>query len=189
MKNKYIERSNAKRREKAISKQLIIGVLIYVPFIMICACLQSSTFKIFSMPPSLCLLVSCAMGMLINEKVGAISGIFSGFIIDAVGGGIFAVSPLFYMLCGYFCGVMVKFVLSANFPSYFVYMLAVGVLKELLNVFYFGMMSGNLNLVELLFNTLIPDYFAFLIFSPAVYLFVYLFNKIIFYKRDTKRRK
>lgn len=185
---KYVSRSKVIAQRESLNKRIIFGVVLFIPAILFLAVMQTSVLTIFGKPPGVVLLFTCATGMLFGEREGGVSGVFGGFIIDCIGGGLFSLSPLFFMLCGYFSGVCSKYVLSHNLPSFWVYALVVGILKELANIFYFGMSSANLNLFEVLTNTLLPDYFAFVICSPFIYIIVYILKKIIFYKRN-KREK
>ena len=184
---RYVSHSQSGRSE-GINIRLILGLILIIPTVLFLAIMQTSVLKIFGSPPGLTLLFTCAVGMIFSEREGAFVGVFSGFIIDCLGGGVFSLSPIFFMLCGYFCGICARFVLSRNMPSFAVYMLVVGVLKEMINIFYFGMSSQSLNLFEALTNTLIPDYFAFVICSPAVYLIAFILKKIIFIKKNNKRK-
>ena len=188
MKERYVSRSNVRAHREAINKRIILGVILVIPTVLMLSVIQTSVLKIFGKPPGLALLFTCAMGMIFGEREGAATGVLSGFILDCLGGGVFSLSPIFFMLCGYFCGICARFVLSRNMPSFVVYSLVVGVLKEMINVFYFGMTSKNLNLFEALTDTLIPDYFAFVICSPVIYLIAYILKKIIFIKKTNKRK-
>lgn len=188
MKERYVSQKRGGVQSEAINKKIIIGLILIIPTVLMLAIMQTSVLKIFGAPPGLTLLFTCAVGMILGEREGAAVGVFSGFIIDCLGGGVFSLSPLFFMLCGYFSGICARFILSRNMPSFVVYMLVVGVLKEMINVFYFGMTSQSLNLFEVLINTLIPDYFAFIICSPVVYFIAYVIKKIIFIKKTNKRK-
>lgn len=188
MKVRYTSRSEYAAQRESINKRIIFGIILFIPAILFLAVMQTSVITVFGKPPGLVLLFTCATGLLFGEREGGACGVFGGFIIDCIGGGLFTVSPLFFMLCGYFSGVCSKYVLSHNMPSFAVYALVVGILKELLGIFYFGMSSANLNLFEVLTKTLLPDYFAFVICSPFVYVIVYILKKIVFYTRN-KREK
>ena len=185
---RYVSHSQPSQRGEGINIRIILGLIFIIPTVLFLAIMQTSVLKIFLAPPVLTLLFTCAVGMIFGEREGAAVGVFSGFIIDCLGGGVFSLSPIFFMLCGYFCGICARFVLSRNMPSFVVYMLVVGVLKEMINIFYFGMSSQSLNLFEALTNTLIPDYFAFVICSPAVYFVAYILKKIIYIKKTNKRK-
>lgn len=185
---KYISRSKVLAQRESLNKRIIFGIILFIPIILFLAVMQTSVLTIFGKPPGVVLLFTCATGMLFGEREGGACGVFGGFIIDCIGGGLFSISPLFFMLCGYFSGVCSKYVLSRNLPSFLVYALVVGILKELVSIFYFGMSSENLNLFEVLTNTLIYDYFAFVICSPFIYVIVYILKKIIFYTKN-KREK
>ena len=188
MRNRYVSHSQHASQKESVNKRIIIGVILTVPVVLMLAIMQTSVIKIFGKPPGLTLLFTCAMGMLLGEREGAATGVFAGFILDCLGGGVFSISPIFFMLCGYFCGICARFVLSRNMPSFVVYSLVVGVLKELIVVFYFGMSSQSLNLFEVLTNTLIPDYFAFVLCSPVIFAITYILKKVIFYKRINTRK-
>ena len=185
---KYTSRSRVRAHRESLNKRIIFGVILFIPVILFLAVMQTSVLTIFGKPPGLVLLFVCATGMLFGEREGGACGVFGGFIIDCVGGGLFSLSPLFFMLCGYFSGVCSKYVLSHNLPSFVVYALVVGILKELLGIFYFGMLAESLNLFEVITKTLFPDYFAFLICSPFIYVVAYRLKKIIFYKRKSREK-
>ena len=141
--------------------------------------MQSTFFKINGSPVGLTLIFVAAVGIFFGERDGAILGLLGGIIIDSLAGGVIYTSPMVYMLVGYFCGLCIKRFLSRSLPSFLVYMLLVGLIKQAVNIFYFVMLSDSLNLMEIFLGTLLPDYIAFVVFSPAVYLVAFVIFKIV----------
>ena len=71
--------------------------------------------------PDLVLCAVVAVAMAEDERVAGICGVAAGFFIDAVGAVGISISPLLYGICGYLTGVLVRFFLRRNFPSYLIY--------------------------------------------------------------------
>ena len=180
--------SGGKKRGGAhrITKRDIVKYVIFILLLSILSVMQTSFVKINGNPVGITLLFVSAVGMLYGERDGGMTGLIGGLLIDCLGGGIIYISPLIYALVGYFCGVTVSKILSSNLPSYIVYMLIVGIVKEAQNLFYYVMLSDNLNLVQIFIDTLLPDYVAFIIFSPVIYGVTYLTYKITNYKKNKK---
>ena len=176
---RYRDRSRVKERVHAVSTRQIIKYALLIFTACILSVMQSTFFKINGSPVGLTLIFVAATGIFFGERDGAILGLLGGIIIDSLAGGVIYTSPLVYMLVGYFCGLCIKRFLSRSLPSFLVYMLLVGLIKQAVNIFYFVMLSDSLNLMEILLGTLLPDYIAFVVFSPAVYLAAFVIFKIV----------
>ncbi len=183
---RYTERSHIREHHRAIGRREIIKYIILIFVLCILSVMQTSFAKLFGNPIGLTLLFVSALGMLFGERDGAIFGLVGGVLIDSLSGGIIYTSPLVYMLIGYFCGICSKRFLSKNLPSYIVYMLIVGLIKQAVNLFYFVMLTDNFNLMQIFIEVLVPDYISFIIFSPVIYGLSYLLFKLIYIKKKKK---
>lgn len=188
MRNRYVARSSVRAQRESVNKRILFGAFICAVALIICAVIQTYILTLFGKPPGIVLLLTCAVGMIFGEREGAACGIFGGAVLDALGAGTISLSPMMFMLCGYFCGVCVRFVLSQNLPSFMVYALAVGILRELYYTILCGMMSKDLSLFYLVTDTLLPDLLAFIICAPFAYGMARLMHKIIFINKDRKRK-
>ena len=85
-----------------------LGVTLYALGAFFVAVAQSSLYRGFSFfgtLPSLGLCFSCAAGYFDGEKTGGAVGLFTGFLVDALGNASFSILALAYALVGYFVGV------------------------------------------------------------------------------------
>ncbi len=183
---RYGARSSSRENMRSFGKREIIKYISLVVVLCILAVMQTSFVKIDDHPVGLVLLFVSAVGMLFGERDGGVLGLIGGIIIDSLGGGVIYISPLVFALIGYLCGICVQRLLSSNFPSYLVYMLIVGIIKQAVNLLYFVMLSDNFNLMQIFIYTLVPNYIAFVLFSPLVYGIAYLLYKAINYKKKKK---
>lgn len=183
---RYKDRSHVKERVRAVNIRDIVKYTLLIFTVCVLSVMQTTFVKVNGLPVGLALIFVSAVGIFFGERDGAILGLFGGIIIDSLAGGVLYTSPLVYMLVGYFCGLCIKRFLSKNLPSFLVYMLLVGLIKQAVNIFYFVMLSDSLNLMEILVGTLLPDYIAFVLFSPAVYLIAFALFKIISIEKRKK---
>ena len=183
---RYKDRSHFRDSVRSVNVRKIIKYITFAVIACILAVMQTSFAKIGSFPIGLTLLFVSAIGIFFGERDGAIVGLFGGIIIDSLSGAVIYTSPIVYMIVGYFCGLCIKRFLSKNLPSFIVYTLVVGLFKELVNLFYFVMLSDKLNVIEILINDLIPDYLIYIAFSPIVYLVVFALHRII--NKETKKK-
>ena len=174
-----------RQRRKFIGKRDILKYVIFVFILCVLSVMQTSFVKVNGNAVGLVLLFISAIGMLFGERDGGVCGLIGGVIVDSLGGGVIYISPLVFAIVGYLCGICVSRLLQKNFPSYIVYMLIVGILKQAVNLFYFVMLSDKFNLMKIFIDVLIPDYIAFILFSPVIYGFAYLLYKIL----NTKKKK
>ena len=183
---RYTGKSYRGEGDRFFSKKNIIKYIVFIFVSCTLAVMQTSFVKINGNPIGLTLLFVSAIGMLFGERDGGIIGLISGLIVDCLGGGIIYIASLVYAVIGYLCGICVSRFLQKNLPSYIVYMLIVGLVKQAVNLFYFVMLSDNFNLMQITVGILIPDYLTFVLFSPAIYLIAYLIYRIFNYKKNKK---
>lgn len=176
---KTTARTRVRGEAQAITKRIFIAAAILGILLIIFSLAQTTALRIFDKVPALTFALVCAIGFLLGEKSGAVAGIFGGVLLDCFGSVGLALTPLFFMLCGYICGVLTKYFLSQNFPSFLVYCLIFGTLRESLTVFYFGLISSQLNIMEIFTSVLIFELFAFMAVCPIAYLLTYAVKKIM----------
>ncbi len=176
---KTTARTQVRGQSEASFKRVIIAALILGIFILIFSLIQTTSLRVFGKVPAITFALVCAIAFLFGEKAGALSGIFGGVLLDCLGSADIALTPLFFMLCGYVCGVLTKYFLSRNFPSYLVYCLIFGILREMLTVFYFGLISTQLNIMKILTEVVIFEFFAFMVLTPVAYILPLAVKKIM----------
>lgn len=183
---RYTGGSDRSEVGRVFTKRNIIKYVIFVFIICILSVMQTSFVKINSNPIGLTLLFVSAVGMIFGERDGGVVGLIGGLIVDCLGGGIIYIAPLVYAMTGYICGICVSRFLQRNLPSYIVYMLIVGIVKQAVNIFYFVMLSDNFNLMQIFVTNLVPDYLTFIIFSPAVYGIAFITDKALNHGKNKK---
>lgn len=119
--------------------------------------------------PDLLLAASVAIAIFDSERTGAIAGIAAGFLAGALGGVGFSLLPLCYMLCAYVCGIWSTMSLSANLPSWIVYMLASGVARAIVSLVHVAVVYGDYRLSAVVGTVLLPEFFSTLVCSFLVY--------------------
>ena len=180
---KTVSRTELREKNKAAGKKLIAGASVYVIVTIILAVIQTCGFELFGCSVAFILSLVCSVGFVFGEKEGAALGLFGGFVCDCLGTVGFSILPLFYMLCGYICGIMIKWFLSRNLPSFVIYCLIVGILREGVTFLYYMLYSENFRFFETVIKVLIPEYFAFVLFSPLMYLLSVLIKRILMRNR------
>ncbi len=159
--NKRMGREEQGKKIKV--KQIIAYVLCFSLLIFVSAILQTTCLSVFGSVPALTLALVCAIGFIFGEKTGAITGIITGALTDILGGTALSVSPLLFMLCGYFCGVFVGWFLRKNLPSFIFYAMIAGLLREIFTFAYLILTSGSLSVIDMLLKIVIPEYFAYVL--------------------------
>ena len=179
--------SRSEREKKIKPWQFVAYSLSIGALVIACSILQSTCITVFDKVPPLTLALICAVGFIMGEKWGAIWGIVGGVMVLLLGNGGFSFAPIVYMLCGYFCGALVGWFLSKNLPSFIAYALIAGVINEIFTVAYFGLFSRDISVLRLIFGTIIPEYFAYLLcILPAYFAVLAVFS---LFKGKDKRGK
>ena len=167
--------------------QIIAYALSFSILIFASSLLQTTWLSVFGCVPALTLAIICAMGFICGEKVGALSGIFAGALIDILGGGEYSMSPLLFMLCGYMCGVFVGWFLSKNLPSFIFYAAFAGILREIFTIVYFILSTRSFSILPLFGRIVIPEYFAYILCIIPAYGAVFGIYRL-FKGKDNKEK-
>ena len=183
---RYTGGSRGIENDRVFSKRSIIKYAVLIFTVCALSVAQTSFVKVNGMPIGIVLLFVSATGMLFGERDGGIIGLIGGLIVDCLGGGIIYIAPLIYAVIGYFCGICVSRFLQRNLPSYIVYMIIVGIIKQAVNLLYFVMLSDNLNLMQIFVSILVPDYLAYVLLSQIFYGITYILYKILSLKKNKK---
>ena len=150
-------------------KKLVIYYVCLLVFILLLSALEVSRIKIFGVSVALAFCASCSIGFIFGEKSGAIFGLISGLLIDALGVSGFSLNPILFTLCGSLCGSLVGWFLSINLPSFMLYAAVCGVIREIFTVIYFGFISTEFDILYILSKIILPEYFAFALSVVPIY--------------------
>ncbi len=166
------------QKHHAIFSSHTIGrILIFSLLVFLSGSLQSSFFAAVSFipaTPDLVLIAVIGLAVYDGERSGAVSGICGGVLVEAFGGGAHMLfMPLFYMLCGYFFGVVSRVFLNRNFISWLLYILIGAALRSALSLVHGIFSETDVNIIYLIFTEIIiPEYFVTLVCSIPMYFIV-----------------
>ncbi len=147
-------------------------VLLFSLLVFFSGVLQSSFFSAIGLPATPDLLLISVIGIAVydGERSGAIAGISAGVLAEAFGGGAnMLFFPLFYMLCGFFFGVVSRILLNRNFASWILYALVAAALRAALSIIHAMMFETDINLYLIVTKVAVPEYFMTLICSLPMY--------------------
>jgi rod shape-determining protein MreD len=161
------------KRYSFFSSQVIGRILLFAIPVFLSGVMQSSFFAasgFFKATPDLLLISVIGIAIFDGERSGAIAGIGAGVLAEAfVSGAYMMFFPLFYMLCGYFFGVVSRVFLNRNFVSWLLYMFIGAGLRGLLSVIHSMFLETDINLFLIFTEIVIPEYFLTLICSVPMY--------------------
>lgn len=155
-------------RKKADVGAIVKG-MIFFPLLILCALLQVSFINISGKVPAIVLCLVCAIGFVCGEVLGGICGIIGGTVLDIIGSEGISLSPLLFMLAGFFCGYLIKYILRKNFVSFIIYSLCVGAAHACITLGYFALKASSFDLTEIFTGTLLPEFIMFILLSPVFY--------------------
>ncbi|MBO5702562.1 MAG: hypothetical protein J6S71_08990 [Clostridia bacterium] len=158
------------------SSQVLGKILLFALPVFLSGVIQSSFFAasgLFDTTPDLLLISVIGLAIFDGERSGAIAGICAGVLAEAFGSGAYMMFfPLFYMLCGYFFGVVSRIFLNRNFASWLLYMLIGAGLRGLLSVIHSMFSEVDVNLFLIFTEIVIPEYFLTLLCSVPMYFLI-----------------
>ncbi len=161
-------------------------ILLFSILVFFSGVLQSSLFATLPLPatPDLILLAVLGLAVYDGEKSGAIAGVCGGVFAEALGAGASILFlPLFYMICGYFFGIVSRLLLNRNFISWLLYIIVGAALRSGLSLIHAMLFETDVNLYLIFTNVVIPEYFITLICSVPMYFAVRMtvrpFHKMI----------
>ncbi|MBR6708703.1 MAG: hypothetical protein IKL84_03395 [Clostridia bacterium] len=163
---------------------IIRKILVWGGVLFLCAILQTSALSFlreYNARPDLMLAAVIAIAIFDSPHAGAIAGIAAGVIIGALGGVGLNLYPLFYMLCGCLFGIWSTHSLSANFPSWLIYMLVGGIGRAVITLIELDAAYAVYSLLDVVPGVVVPEFCATVLISPLLYLLLrrtaLLFNR------------
>ena len=164
------------KRHSFFSSQIIGRILLFSLPIFLSGIIQSSFFAasgFFRAIPDLLLISVIGLAVFDGERSGAIAGICAGVLAEAFGSGAFMMFfPLFYMLCGYFFGIVSRVFLNRNFISWMLYILIGAGFRGLLSIVHSIFSETDVNLFLIFTEIVIPEYFLTLLCSVPMYFLI-----------------
>ena len=154
---------------------MLHAIIIFIE-IIISFLLQTTVFQWFELAdtvPNLLLILTVSQGFLRGRKVGLLTGIICGLLIDLMYGDIVGVSAIIYMTIGYINGysgkifnkadkiVPVVLVGFSQFAYFILYYTFNFLLRGKLNIFYYFITIG---LPEIVYTTLVAIFIYRLIY-------------------------
>ena len=128
--------ARAKLSSFNIEKEWVFRVLITAALVVFFAITETTfaaRFPLFGETPDLMLGLVIAVAMTEGEQFGAVTGLFAGLIIDALGtAGTLPLSALLYVSVGYAVGVLTENYFTGRWPVRVLYTLAAGLPRMLL---------------------------------------------------------
>ncbi|MBQ2767233.1 MAG: hypothetical protein IJF49_04045 [Clostridia bacterium] len=152
---------------------IIRKILAWVGMLFAVAILQTTVFvriAPFGVVPDLMLPAVLAIAIFDSERTGAVAGIAAGVMIGALGGTGVNLLPLFYMLCAYLVGIWATIGLSANFPSFLVYMLSSAGARMVITLLAVDRIYASYSLLDVFPQLLFPEFAATMLCAPLLYL-------------------
>ena len=153
---------------------LIRRVVIYGIFLFLVAVIQTSLpiIPIFKYSvPNLTLAAASAIGFFDSERAGAVSGIFAGAVLDALGSVTISVMAGACFAAGYFAGYVAGRLLPRSFYPFLPCLAAVSVFNMLLSVICAFASVPGLRPVLFFGRSLLPElFFTFVFGIPAALL-------------------
>lgn len=164
------------KRYGFFSSQVMGRIVLFSLPVFFSGVIQSSFFAasgLFSATPDLLLISVIGLAVYDGERSGAIAGIAAGVLAEAFGGGGYLMFfPLFYMLCGYFFGVVSRVFLNRNFISWLLYVLIGTALRVFLSIVHAMLSEADVNLYLIFTEIVIPEYFLTLLCSVPMYFLI-----------------
>ena len=174
--------NNEKKPLRAVAYTVLCTAILFCSVI-----LQTTCLSFFGKAADLTLALVCAIGFIMGERAGCVSGLLSGIIVAYLGGTGLSFAPVIYVICGYFCGALVGWFLSKNLPSFIFYSIVAGMVKEIFTVIYIGLFSNRFDIWNIFIKITVPEFIAyFLCVIPAYGIILGVF---ILFKGKDKREK
>ena len=119
--------------------------------------------------PDLMLAFVVAIGFWDGERIGGVTGIAAGFLIDALGSTGLSLMPLCYLLIGYVSGLCAGKIFSKNFPSYMIYAMTASLVRGAITLIHLGLVVDQLNAPGRVILLFLCEFAACSLFAVPVY--------------------
>ncbi len=148
-------------------------ILILSIVVILAVAIQATLLAALHLPgqiiPDLVLILVVSFGLLRGSDQGLFFGLFAGFFLDLLSGGIIGVQALSKMILGFASGFMEKNIFKDSFliPSATVFVATL--IFESFNIFMYLAFNANYNFFSTFFSTVIPLALYNAILTPLVY--------------------
>ena len=151
---------------------LLRRAFVYFAVAFAAAMLQTS-FLAFLRPlgavPDIVLLLSLGVGYFCGAEKGGIMGVLSGVIAYSLGDVGLAFLPLLYALVGVVAGLLVECFFAGKLAVWCLYVFCAAAIKGGYSLACCVLFSGELQLWQVLWRTLVPEFVTTLVLGAAVY--------------------
>lgn len=137
-------------------------------------------FRPFGFAPDLCLALTVACGIKFGPKFGGIIGLSTGFFIGAFSAPGLTLAALFYTLLGIAMGIFASPESASGFSHlsmFFMGTLAGAAIVGLGDIIKICVIHSAAPLATYIWNTVFPEIFCTLIFSPLIYFITALISR------------
>ena len=157
---------------QAIAKGVIVAV--FIVFFSITQTTLLSRLRPFGAVPDLLLPLVVAVAMAEREKWGAVVGLISAFVIDALGGVTVMLLPLLYVPAGIFVGLLTTYRFRDSIPVAILFTAVTSVLRFFVSFLLALFTVHGVTPLQALLDFALPGLYANLIFAVFPHLFVRL---------------
>ena len=157
----------AQARKRAVFCTLTVALMI-----LLLSSVQVSLlarFQLFGATPDLMLCFVLCIFYFWGKYAGAITGIASGFVIEAIGGQGISLLPVVYMLFGYIGGAYARAIHPKRFFPYLFYLFCGLLLRAATTLLYACMMWETVYLPDILLKSVLPELGGTLIVGIVLY--------------------
>ena len=160
--------------EQKTLRLFILKHIIYTILVLVCYILQETPrlLVIGNVRPVLVISVIAAIAMVEGEFAGGLFGLFGGVLCDTAAFHIFGVAPIFFLILGCACGLLVIYLIQPNAKTAFLlcggFALIYGVIAHYLIYGIWGYAGAN----RLLIVKTLPSAVYTALFGMAAFLLV-----------------
>ena len=164
---------------QARSRLVVFGVSLAL-LILGGAILQTSVFgklTYISAVPDLMLCIVLGVAYFNGRHHGAITGLASGALIEAIASSGIVLLPLFYMIFGYVAGHYARAVQPKRFIPYLIYLMFALLLRAGITFLYTCLIYQQINLLQIFAHAVIPEMLTTALAGICLYFPLMLFCK------------
>jgi len=168
-------------------KRVVLCTLTVTLLIILLSSLQVTLlakYRLFDATPDLMLCFVLCIFYFWGKYAGAVTGIATGFVIEAIGGQGISVLPVVYMLYGYVGGSYARTIHPKRFFPYLFYLLCGLTVRAATTLLYACMTWETVNVPNIFIHSVLPEMGG----TAIVGVIVYFPMKLICYLVDRKTR-
>ena len=177
LKERLYAKFNMWRLSFSIDVESLLKGVIFGVFIIFFSIIQTTLFarfRPFGVVPDLLLPFVVAVGISERERWGAVVGLISAFVIDALGGTTLMLLPLLYVPAGFICGILTTYRFRDSFSVIAVYTLITSFLRSFISMIIAFNTIHRITFGETLLNIALPEFFVNIIFAAIPHILIKL---------------